>query len=119
MCDITLYRFKLEIKKKILSFHIIYHPHDGSAIYESMTSVFKEYNIQNKNFSITLDNASNNTSVIDLFIRTVRGGPLNEIFHTRCACHIINLIVQDDLTLITPSIENIRSALQFLMQSNR
>ena len=76
-----------------------------------MTSVFREYNVQKKNFSITFDNASNNTSAIDLFIRTVRRGPLNEIFYVRCVCHIINLIVQDGLTLINPSIENIRYAL--------
>ena len=108
-----------KLKKKVLGFRIIYHPHNGRAIYESMTSVFREYNIQNKIFSITFDNASNNTSVIDLFIRTVRGGRLNEIFRVRCVCHIINLIVQDGLTLITPSIVNIRYVLQFLMQSNR
>ena len=108
-----------KLKKKVLGFRIIYHPHDGPAIYESMTSVFREYNVQNKIFSITFDNASNNTSAIDLFTRTVRGGPLNEIFHVRCVCHIINLIVQDGLTLINPSIENIRYALQFIMQSSR
>ena len=108
-----------KLKKKVLGFRIIYHPHDRPSIYESMTSVFREYNIQNKIFSITFDNTSNNTSVIDLFIRTLRGGPLNEIFRVRCVCHIINLIVQDGLTLITPSIVNIRYALQFLMQSSR
>ena len=65
-----------KLKKKILGFRIIYHPHDGSAIYESMTSVLREYNVQNEILSITFDNASNNTSAIDLFIRTVRGDPL-------------------------------------------
>ena len=73
----------------------------------SITSIFKEYNIQNKNFSITLDNASNNTSVIDLFVRTIRRGPLSEISHMRCVYHIINLIVQDGLKLISLSLESI------------
>ena len=82
-----------KFKKKVLGFCIIYHLHDGSTIYESKTSVFREYNIQKRFFSITFDNASNNTSAIDLFIRTVRGGLLNEIFHVRCVCYIINLIV--------------------------
>ena len=66
-----------------------------------MTSVFREYDIQNKIFSITFDNASNNKSAINLFVRTIREGPLGEIFHVRCMCHIINLIVQDGLKLIT------------------
>ena len=73
----------------------------------SITSIFKEYNIQNKNFSITLDNASNNTSVIDLFVRTTRGGPLSEIFHMRFFFHRINLILQNGFKLISLSLEAI------------
>ena len=34
------------LKKKVLGFCIIYHPYDGPAIYESMTSVFRDSNIQ-------------------------------------------------------------------------
>ena len=108
-----------KLKKKVIGFRLIYHPHDGSAMYESMISVFREYNIQNKIFSITFDNVSNNISVIDLFIKTVRGNLLNEIFYVKCVCHIINLMAQDGLTLISLSIENIRYALQFLMHSSR
>ena len=84
-----------------------------------MTSVFREYGIQSKIFSITFNNASNNKSVINLFIRTVREGPLSEVFHVRCVCHIINLIVQDGLKLISPSLEAIRSTLRFLDSSSK
>ena len=93
-----------ELHKKVLGFRLICHPHDGPNIYECITSVFKEYDIVNKIFSITFDNASNNTSAIDLFVKTIRTGPQKEMFHVRCVCHIINLIVQDGLKLISPSI---------------
>ena len=36
---------------------------------------FKKYDIVNKILSITFDNASNNTSAIDLFVKKNRTGP--------------------------------------------
>ena len=84
-----------------------------------MTSVFREYDIQNKIFNITFDNTSNNTSVIDLFKRTIREGPLSKIFHVRCVCHIINLIVQDGLKLIYLSLKALRFALYFIDSSSK
>ena len=84
-----------------------------------MTSVVREYDIQSKNSSITFDNASNNKSVINLFVRTIRKGPLSEIFHVRCMCHIINLIIQDGLKLISPSLQAIRFTILFLDLSNK
>ena len=109
----------MKLQKKILSFRKILHPHDGPSIYDSLTSVFREYEIQSKIFSITFDNASNNKSAINLFVRTIREGPLSEIFHVRCICHIINLIVQDGLKLISPSLQAIRSTILFLDLLNR
>ena len=103
-----------ELHKKVLGFLLICHPHDVPNIYECITSVFKEYDIVNKIFSITFDNASNNTSAIDLFVKTIRTGPQKEMFHVRCVCHIFNLIVQDGLKLISPSIAAIRFSLKFI-----
>ena len=84
-----------------------------------MASVFREYDIQNKIFNITFDNTSNNKSVINLFIRTIREGPLSEIFHVRCVCHIINLIVQDGLKLIYLSLKALQFALYFIDSSSK
>ena len=109
----------MKLQKKILGFCKILHPHDGLAIYDSLTSVFGEYDIQSKIFSITFDNASNNKSVINLFVRTIRAGPLSEIFHVRCVCHIINSIVQDGLKLISPSLHAIQSTILFIDLSNK
>ena len=36
-----------------------------------LTSVFKEFDIQSKIFSITFDNTSNSTSVMNLFVRAI------------------------------------------------
>ena len=72
-----------------------------------------------KNFSITFDNASNNKSATNLFVRTIRKGPLSEIFHVRCICHIINLIKQDGLKLISPSLQAIQSTILLLDLFNK
>ena len=103
-----------KLHKKVLGFRLICHPHDRPNIYEYVISVFKEYDIVNKIFSITFYNALNNTSVIDLFVKTIRTGPQKEVFHVRCVCHIINLIVQDGLKLISLSITAIRFSLKFI-----
>ena len=95
----------MKLQKKILGFHKILHPHDGPSIYDPLTSIFREYDIQSKIFSITFDNASNNISVINLFVRTIKESPLSEIFPVRCIFYIINLIIQDGLKLISSSLK--------------
>ena len=65
----------MKLQKKILGFCKILHSHDGSSIYDSFWQVFLEnMRYKTKNFSITFDNASNNKSVLNLFVRTIREG---------------------------------------------
>ena len=65
----------MKLQKKILGFRKILHSHDRSSIYDYLISVLREYGTQSKKFSITFDNASNNKSVLNLFVRTIREGP--------------------------------------------
>ncbi|MHC6132235.1 hypothetical protein L8N14_017270, partial [Serratia marcescens] len=71
----------------------------------------------NKIFSISFDNASNNTAAIpDLIIRC--RPPLNgEFFYIRCACHILNLVVQDALRAVGSSVHKIKSAILCIKNS--
>ena len=62
----------MKLQKKILGFRKILHLHDRHSVYDSLTSVFREYNIQSKIFSITFNNASNNKTIINLFVRTIK-----------------------------------------------
>ena len=52
------------LQKEILDFQNIEFSHNAQAIFVSLTSVLQKYDIQNNIFSITFDNATNNTTAI-------------------------------------------------------
>ena len=51
----------------------------------------------NKVFSISFDNASNNIASIEIFKRSLNPIMNGEMFHQKCACHILNLVVKASL----------------------
>ena len=64
----------------------------------------EEWGIENKIFSITLDNASNNDNCQDFIKKKLNEGGLllcdSIFFHVHCGAHILNLIVQERLKVI-------------------
>ena len=68
-------------------------PHIGARI-GSILEKLREYKIENKIISITLDNASTNNVAADLLKPAIQLNLNGDLFHNRCACHIINLIIQ-------------------------
>lgn len=68
--------------------------------------------------SITLDNASSNDAAMTLFKDRLRRQmvlhPDTELLHTRCAAHIMNLVVGACMKAIAPEIEKMRSFVRAL-----
>jgi hypothetical protein len=95
--------------KKILSFRTMNYSHTAKIIYQSIINVLHEYNLkrdlQNKIFSISFDNASNNIKSIDYFTRALNPIMDGKIFHQKCACHILSLTVKAGLK--TTSVNNL------------
>jgi hypothetical protein len=55
-----------ELEKRLLALRLIDELHTGSAIAEHISMVVDEYDLTNKIFAITLDNASSNSSAMDI-----------------------------------------------------
>jgi hypothetical protein len=73
-----------------------------------------------KVFSVTLDNASANTEVMDKLKPVLREYLGADLFlHQRCACHIINLIVKEALLVVSPMLDAFRIAISFINSSNQ
>ena len=81
----------------------------------------EEWGIEQKIFSLTLDDASSNDKMQDYLkerlLHTnglVSGG---EFFHIRCCAHILNLIVQEGLKVVGPAINKIRESIKYVKGS--
>ena len=92
------------LQKKVLSFVKVPSLRCGVDVADAIFKYLKAWGIENKVFSISVDNASYNDSCIrnlkknlSLCNKLVFDG---ELFHVRCCAHILNLLVQDGLDKI-------------------
>ena len=79
-----------------------------------LNSIFEEYGLSQKVFSIGFDNASANTASIPDLIKVCQSLLNGNFFHIRCACHILNLAVQDGLKVLNLHLKTIRNAIMLL-----
>ena len=86
-----------KVQKLIIKFYVVKTSHDGFNLYSVMLKVIRYYNIEGKLFSITLDNASANKSMMDLLQENLLAKSMlhcnGDLFHVHCAAHVLNLIV--------------------------
>ena len=97
-------------------FRVLDYPHTSENIYNYIINVFNEYDITKKIMSITYNNASANISASNMFKDQLRSILNGRLFHGRCVCHIINLIIQDGLSKINDHIVKIREAVVYCCQ---
>ncbi|GKA76925.1 zinc finger BED domain-containing protein RICESLEEPER 2-like protein [Tanacetum coccineum] len=85
--------------KRVIAFEDFLVPHTSSALAKTLINVFVKFKLENKIMSITLDNASNNTSAIGKLGLKYEPPMEGRFYHSRCVAHIINLCVQDGLAV--------------------
>jgi len=112
---------KWMLNSKILSFCKMEPPHTGRELAGKVFNCFKEWGIDRKIFSLTLDNASANDSMqnilkehLSLQNSLLCGG---RFFHVRCCAHILNLIVQEGLKVASDALYNIRESIKYVKAS--
>jgi hypothetical protein len=95
-------------------------PHNAQCMFNVILKCIQEWNIEDKIFSITLDNASVNTSMIDLLRPNLMLKKMlpceGRLFHVHCTAHVINL-VQDGLKQIGGIVNNIRESVKYIQSS--
>ncbi|GJW23573.1 zinc finger BED domain-containing protein RICESLEEPER 2-like protein [Tanacetum coccineum] len=86
-----------QMMKRVISFEEFLSPHTGTNLKYMLEKVFVIYGLQEKIMSITLDNASNNTSAMNKLRLKYNPPMAGRFYHSRCVAHIINLVVQAGL----------------------
>ncbi|KAF7827091.1 zinc finger BED domain-containing protein RICESLEEPER 2-like [Senna tora] len=110
-----------KLHKKIIWFKDLMPHFDGISIADEVALCLREWGIDNKIFSITLDNASyNDVMVNSLKQRLSINRTLlcdGELFQVRCCSHILNLIVQAGLKVADETISKVRNGIKYLKKS--
>ncbi|KAL6585856.1 hypothetical protein OROMI_002500 [Orobanche minor] len=105
-----------ELHKRIINFTKI-TSHIGEEIGKLVEVCLIDWGIE-KLFSIVVDNTSSNDTAIDYLKKRMKSESIllfeGKYLHLRYACHILNLIVKDDLKEINASIKYIRNAVIFI-----
>ncbi|KAF7817627.1 zinc finger BED domain-containing protein RICESLEEPER 2-like [Senna tora] len=103
--------YEWNLQKKVLSFTHVPPPRTGALLAERLFGLLKEWGIEKKIFSITLDNAAYNDE-FGCFLPCT-----SDFFHIRCGAHILNLIVQEGLKVIDPALLKIRESVKYVKGS--
>ena len=106
------------LQKRVLSFVKVPAPRRGIDVADAIFKCLKAWGIENKVFSVSVDNASYNDSCLRALKDSISdssslpaGGSL---FHVRCCAHILNLLVQDGLGRIKDIIYNVRESVKYI-----
>uniref|UniRef100_A0A803MGU0 hAT-like transposase RNase-H fold domain-containing protein n=1 Tax=Chenopodium quinoa TaxID=63459 RepID=A0A803MGU0_CHEQI len=107
-----------KLQKRVLSFVHIPPPRKGKDIANCIFKCLKERDIENKVFTVSVDNATANDSSIqimrDTFSHTKRLICGGKLFHVRCYAHILNIMVQHGLKQVKSIIKNVHDYVDYL-----
>ncbi|CAD5324782.1 unnamed protein product [Arabidopsis thaliana] len=110
-----------KLNNKILVFCAFPPPHTGMNLAMEILGKLKDWGIEKKVFSITVDNAGNNDTMQEIVKSqlVLRDDLLckGDFFHVRCAAHILNIIVQIGLKGIGDTLEKIRESIKYVKGS--
>ena len=82
-------------------------------------SYLTEWGIREKVFTLIVDNASNNNRACEVFVEYQKRELMLEgaHFHVRCCAHILNILVQDGMSIIHDAIRKLCELLKHIVSS--
>nr|GMD19267.1 zinc finger BED domain-containing protein RICESLEEPER 2-like [Ipomoea batatas] len=109
------------LQKRVLNFVEVLPPHTGTCVCDAIYKCLQEWSIEEKVWTITVDNASYNDATVRLLHDSLSfhtNLPLDgKLFHIRCCAHILNILVQDGLSEIKSIIGNVRDSVKYISAS--
>lgn len=110
------------LQKRVLNFCHVPPPHSGVIIAYSLQKCFIDWGIENEVCTIIVDNARNNDEAIRILKddfglkKALYVG--RQILHVRCCAHIINLLVQDEISQIGDIMDCVMDDIKYLVASD-
>lgn len=108
-----------KLHKKILNFRVVPN-HKGETLGKVIEQCLLEWGID-KFLTITVDNASSNSGIIEFLKRKTKTRKTSilehEFLHVRCCAHILNLIVCEGVKEIEASIARVRNIVRYVRSS--
>uniref|UniRef100_A0A2N9H0X0 Cyclic nucleotide-binding domain-containing protein n=1 Tax=Fagus sylvatica TaxID=28930 RepID=A0A2N9H0X0_FAGSY len=104
------------LESRVLRFIYVPSPHTKEILCNVLLECLFEWNIDRKLSTVTVDNCTTNDAMLRMLLDKLPISSLmlgGSLLHMRCAAHILNLVVQDGLTLIGDGIEKIRDSVLF------
>nr|KAJ0211862.1 hypothetical protein LSAT_V11C400212290 [Lactuca sativa] len=104
------------LQSRIMRFIYVPCPHTSDVLADILYTTLCDWNLDRKVSTLTVDNCTTNDAIIMILLEKLPLKSLmmnGDLFHMRCCAHILNLIVQDGLSLIKFEIERIRESVAF------
>nr|KAJ0195480.1 hypothetical protein LSAT_V11C700348540 [Lactuca sativa] len=106
------------LQKRVLSFVNVPPPRTGLDIADGICECLKHSEIEDKIFTISLDNAAYNDMALrrlkEIFSRVRKLTCGGRLFHVRCCAHILKILVKDGLAMIDSVIEEVREGIKYI-----
>ncbi|KAJ0682223.1 putative transcription factor/ chromatin remodeling BED-type(Zn) family [Helianthus annuus] len=107
---------KWNMQSRIMRFIYVPCPHIAQVLADVLYETLCDWNIDRKLSTVTVDNCTTNDLLMEKLLGKLSLESLilkGQLFHMRCCAHILNLIVQDVLSIIGDGIERIRDSVSF------
>ena len=99
----------------VLEFCYFPSPHTGDATADILLRVIQRYNLTERLATVTTDNGREMPPAVRKVrevLNRVRSNPLNQEWHIRCVCHILDLAVKASIVEMSGILSNLRSLLK-------